>query len=106
MPARSAEVVRRAIQNEPITCPVKLVVPSAYTLVVAQKQVFVLVDHSQAQEAIHSYDELGLFHKHYVANSGVKLRNINKFYNQNEQNSHDIIHFVSTNLSNQDIPAH
>ena len=62
MPSRPAKVVRSTIQDEAITCPVELVVPSAYALVVAQEQISVLTDHSHPQEPIHSYDKLRLFH--------------------------------------------
>ena len=59
MPSWPSKVIRSTVQDESVACPVELVVPATNALVIAKEQVLVLMDHSQPQVTIHSYDEFG-----------------------------------------------
>ena len=58
VPSWPSKVIRCAVQNETVTCPVKLVEAATDATVIANQQILMLIDHSQPQEAVHRYDKL------------------------------------------------
>ncbi len=59
IPVRAAVIVRSAVEDNPVRCIVDVVIPAADALVTGFQKVFMHVDHSHAEIAVHSDDKLG-----------------------------------------------
>ena len=68
VPAWPSEIIRCTIQDKAVACPIELIVSTAYALVVANQQVFMLIDHSHTQVAVHRYDKFRMLHCSYPIN--------------------------------------
>lgn len=59
MPPRNPKVIRCPVQYHAVAGKVKLIVPAADAIIFRLQQILVLVYHSQAQDSVSGYYELG-----------------------------------------------
>ena len=46
VPARTSEVIRCTVKQQAVACPVKLIVPATYALVIPYQQILMLIYHT------------------------------------------------------------
>ena len=62
MPLGTAKVVGFPVEQDAVGGIVKVIIPTADALIARLQQVFMLVDHAEAEMAVEGYDEFGECH--------------------------------------------